>query len=40
MTLYYNEQENTDGVLFAADIVEYNFIFTSLEIFGFGDKFI
>ena len=44
--LYHTEQENTDGVLFAADIekafdsVEHNFIFASLERFGFGDELI
>ena len=44
--LYHNEQENIDGVLFAADIektldsVEHNFIFASLKRFGFGEEFI
>ena len=44
--LYHTEQENIDGVLFAADIekafdsVEHNFIFESLKRFGFGDEFI
>ena len=43
--LYHTEQENIDGVLFAANIekafdsVEHNFIFASLERFGFGDEF-
>ena len=37
MTLYHTEQENIDGILFAADIektfdsVEHNFIFASLK---------
>ena len=44
--LYHTEQENIDGVLFAADIekafdsVLHNFIFASLKGFGFGDEFI
>ena len=44
--LYHTEQENIDGVLFAADIekafdsVEHSFIFTVLKKFGFGDDFI
>ena len=44
--LCHTEQENIDGVLFAADIetafdsVEYNFFFASLKRFGFGDEFI
>ena len=44
--LYHTEQENIDGVLFAADIqkafdsVEHNFIFASLKRFGFGGEFI
>ena len=44
--LYHTEQENIDGVLFAADIekafdfAEHNFIFASLKRFGFGDEFI
>ena len=41
--LYHTEQENTDGVLFAADIenafdsVEHSFICAVLKTFGFGD---
>ena len=44
--LKFVEEENLDGILFAADIekafdsVDHNFIFTSLEKFGFGDNFI
>ena len=44
--LYHTEQENIDGVLFAADIekafdsVEHHFIFASLKRFGFGGEFI
>ena len=44
--LYHTEQENIDGVLFAADIekafgsVEHSFIFAVLKKFGFGDDFI
>ena len=44
--LYPTEQENIDGVQFAADIekafdsVEHNFVFASLKRFGFGDEFI
>ena len=44
--LYHTEQENIDGVLFAANIekafdsAEHNFIFASLKRFGFGDEFI
>ena len=44
--LCHTEQENIDGVLFAADIemafdsVGHNFIFASLKRFGFGDEFI
>ena len=44
--LYHTEQENIDGVLFAADIekafdsVEHSFIFAVLKKFDFGDDFI
>ena len=44
--LYHTEQENIDGVLFAADIekafdsVEHSFIIAVLKKFGFGDDFI
>ena len=40
--LYHAEQENLDGILFAADIwkafdsLEHNFIFSMLTKFGFG----
>ena len=42
----YAEQENLDGLIFAADIekafdsVDHNFIFASLEKYGFGPDFI
>ena len=42
----YAEQENLDGVIFAADIekafdsVDHNFIFASLEKYGIGPDFI
>ena len=42
----YAEQENLDGLIFAADIekafdsVDHNFIFVSLEKYGFGPDFI
>ena len=42
----YAEQENLDGRIFAADIeksfdsVDHNFIFASLEKYGFGPGFI
>ena len=42
----YAEQENLDGLIFAADIekafdlVDHNFIFASLEKYGFGPSFI
>ena len=44
--LKFAEEENLDGILFAADIekafdsVDHNFIFASLKKFGFGDNFI
>ena len=44
--LKYAEEENSDGILFAADIekafdsVDHNFIFASLNKFGFGSDFI
>ena len=44
--LYHAEQENLDGILFAADMekafdsLEYNFIFSALTKFGFGQEFI
>ena len=44
--LYHTEQENIDGVLFAADIekafdsVEHSYIFAVLKKFGFGDDLI
>ena len=40
--IYYTEQENLDGILFAAnmekvfDFLEHNFIHATLEKFGFG----
>ena len=40
------DQENLDGIMFAADIekafdsVEHNFVFATLKKFGFGDSFI
>ena len=43
---FHIDQENLDGILFAADMekafesLEHNFIFTTLEKFGFGDDFI
>ena len=44
--LKFAEEQNLDGILFAADIekafdsVDHNFIFASLKRFGFGDNFI
>ena len=44
--LKYAEEENTDGILFAVDIekafdsVDHNFIFATLNKFGFGSDFI
>ena len=44
--LYHTEQKNLDGILFAADIekafdsLEHNFIYATLEKFGFGEDFI
>ena len=44
--LYHAEQENRDGILFAADMekafnsLEQNFIFSTLTKFGFGQEFI
>ena len=44
--LYHAEQENLDGILFAADMekafdsLEHNFIFSTLTKFGFGQEFI
>ena len=44
--LYHTEQENLDGILFAADMEkafdssEHNFIYATLEKFGFGEDFI
>ena len=44
--LYHAEQENLDGIVFAADMekafdsLEHNFIFSTLAKFGFGQKFI
>lgn len=44
--LKYAEEENQDGILFAADIekafdsVDHNFIFATLKKFGFGSDFI
>ena len=44
--LKYVEEENSDGILFAADIekafdsVDHNFIFATLNKFGFGSDFI
>ena len=44
--LTYADQENLDGITFAADIekafasMEQNFIFATLKKFGFGDSFI
>ena len=44
--LKFGEEENLDGILFAADIekafdsVDHNFIFASLKKFGFEDNFI
>ena len=44
--LYHAEQENLDGILFAADMekafdsLEHNFIFLTLTKFGFGQEFI
>ena len=44
--LYHAEQENLDGIVFAADMekafdsLEHNFIFSTLIKFGFGQKFI
>ena len=44
--LKYGEEENSDGILFAADIekafdsVDHNFIFATLNKFGFGSDFI
>ena len=41
-----HEQENLDGILFAADMekaldsLEHNFIYATLEKFGFGEDFI
>ena len=44
--LKYTEEENSDGILFAADIekafdsVDHNFIYATLKKFGFGSDFI
>ena len=44
--LKFAEEENLDGIIFAADIekafdsVDHNFIFASLKKFGFGDNFV
>ena len=44
--LTYADQENLDGIMFAADIekafdsVEHTFVFATLKKFGFGDSFI
>ena len=44
--LYHTEQENLDGILFAADMekafdsLEHNFIYADLEKIGFGEDFI
>ena len=44
--LKYEEEENSDGILFAADIekafdsVDHNFIFATLNKFGYGSDFI
>ena len=44
--LYHAEQENLDGILFAADMeksfdsLEHNFIFSTLTKFGFDQEFI
>ena len=44
--LYHTEQENLDGILFAADMekafdsLEHNFIYATLKKFGFGEDFI
>ena len=44
--LKYAKEENSDGILFAADIekafasVDHNFIFSTLNKFGFGSEFI
>ena len=44
--LTYADQENLDGIMFAADVenafdsVEHNLVFATLKKFGFGDSFI